>query len=349
MRRDTRLVVIASIAAAGCGGGTVQVTDPNDGLINGIAPPPGAVAAFSVSPVDLDRIAILTPLGSLNPPGHVLPTDHVYFYQVDFDHRPAVSPTASLPVFAPATGAVNFLHQQGATDSKVQFAVTREFSYYLDHVVLRPGLTLGTIVQAGEQVGTTMPGGTLDLGAVDSRVTLPGLLVPERYPWSTRHAVSPWKYFVEPLRSTIYARLRRHPATADKDGRIDYGVAGRLAGDPFHASISAEHQPAGPATWPESLAFVADYYDPSQVRISIGGTIDTPGVWGIPPAAPRPEDVTVQSGRIVYRLRYLQSTGVQRGLMVVEMLSDTRLRVQVFPGDDLQTADFDANARIYLR
>ena len=60
-------------------------------------------------------------------------------------------------------------------------------------------------------------------------------------------------------------------------------------------------------------------------------------------------DVSVQSGRIVYRLMYLQSTNAQRGLMVVQMLSDTRIRVQIFPGADLQTADFDANARIYVR
>lgn len=349
MWRWTTLALIATVAAGGCGGGSQQVTDPDDDLINGIAPPAGGVAAFSVSPVDLDQIAILTPLGSLNPPGHVLPTDHVYFYQVDFDHRPAVPPTASLPVFAPTTGAVNFILSQGTSGSKIQFVVTREFSYYLDHVVLRPGLTLGTVVQAGEQVGTTTPGGTLDLGAIDSRVTLPGLLVPERYPWPTRHAVSPWKYFTEPLRSTIYARLRRSPGAADKDGRIDFGISGRLAGDWFHESIAAGDEPGGPATWPKTIAFVADYYDPDQVRISIGGMIDNPGVWGIPPGAPRPEDVSVQSGRIVYRLMYLQSTNAQRGLMVVQMLSDTRIRVQIFPGADLQTADFDANARIYLR
>ena len=37
-------------------------------------------SSFSVSPFDTIYITGLVPLGNLNPPGHVFPTDHMYFY-----------------------------------------------------------------------------------------------------------------------------------------------------------------------------------------------------------------------------------------------------------------------------
>ena len=35
---------------------------------------------FSISPIDLENIEGIVPLGAMNPPGHVFPTDHIYFY-----------------------------------------------------------------------------------------------------------------------------------------------------------------------------------------------------------------------------------------------------------------------------
>ena len=37
-------------------------------------------SAFTVAPFDATDITALVPLGNLNPPGHVFPTDHMYFY-----------------------------------------------------------------------------------------------------------------------------------------------------------------------------------------------------------------------------------------------------------------------------
>lgn len=322
----------------------------NEDPDGGVSPPPAASAEFTAFPVDIDRIEILTPLGSLAPPGHVLPTDHVYFYQVDFDHPSNEPPTAVLPVFAPATGTLNWTLLQHGGDWKLEFIVTSEFRYYLDHVQPRPGLTIGTVVQAGEQIGTTNPGGTLDLGAYDTRVSLPGLVNPARYPDPSRHCVSPWQYFAPSLRATALARLRRHPDAPDKDGRIDFGVPGRLVGDWFHESLPETPEgSAGLSAWPKTLAFVYDYYDPSKIRVSIGGTIDRPGVWTLPADAPAPASVSVASGEVVYRLMYTESTTAQHGLMVVRMECDESIRVQVFPSDTLSSADFDENAQVYRR
>lgn len=347
MNAQQSLLVLAAIATAACGGARATIPDSTNPF--GVAPPPGAKAEFSVIPVALT--GTLTPLGNLNPPGHTLPTDHVYFYTQDFDHVSPAVPGQVRAVYAPATGTIDFmLHFTDSDDWKVQFIVTDNFGYYFDHLHPRADLKVGTIVHSGDSVGTQGPTGALDLGAYDLSTTLTGFITPSRYPLQSLHCVSPYKYFVEPLRSQLYARIRRSPATADKDGRIDFSVPGRLVGDWYHESLAATADAsAGPNGWPKNLAFVYDYYDPSLVRVSIGGTIAKPGVWGIEPSAPRPETVSVESGKVSYRLMYTESTTVQSGLMIVQMLDDKRIRVEVFEGSHASTADFDTNAQIYLR
>lgn len=338
----TRVSGLALVLA--CGGERPVAPDEYGGL----EPLAGARAEFTVLPAVLDSFPILTPLGNLNPPGHVLPTDHVYFYQVRFDVWPRPQPTAVLPIVAPASGVVNFvLHQQGG-DYKIQFVVTRDFGYYLDHVNLLPGIEVGDTIMAGQQVGTTNPGGAFDLGAYDNRVTLTGFVNPKRYPETSLHTVSPWKYFVEPLRSQLYAKVRRHPEIADKDGKIDFGIPGKLVGDWYEQSVPNDHTAGSPAGWTKSIAFVYDYYDPRLRRVSIGGTVAPAGIWTIPDDAPDPATVSVSSGRIVYPLLYTESR-TQWGLMVVQMLDDETVRLQVFPGSQQSTADFDAGAFTYKR
>lgn len=342
--RRSLLTTLLLLGAGGCGS---TGTGPDDD--GGVHPPPNGVAQFTVSPLDLDRIPLLIPLGHLAPPGHVLPTDHVYFYQVNFDQRPIQPSSAVLPVYAPATGAVNFMLHQAGDDWKVQFIVTRDFSYYIDHLQPLPTLTVGTVVQAGDQIGTTNPGGSLDLGAYDLRTTRRGFIVPARYPDQSLHCVSPWAYFTEPLRSAMYAKMRRHPAVADKDGQIDFDVAGRLVGNWFEESVPMNTTASGPAGWPKSLAFVFDEVDPRVVRISIGGTVAPPGIWGIPVDATPPATVSVTSGIVSYRLMYTESTTIQYGLMLVQMLADDRIKVEVFVDSPQGTGSFTAAARMYQR
>jgi hypothetical protein len=105
----------------------------------------------------------------------------------------------------------------------------------------------------------------------------------------------------------------------------------------------------GPLGWPKSLAFVYDNRDPSKVRVSIGGTIAQQGIWTIDADAPRPENVTMTSGKVAYRLRYTESTNVQSGLMILQMIAADRVRVQVFEGSQLGDAEFDSRASVYIR
>jgi len=310
-------------------------------------PPPDGVATFSVEPMTTS--GTLTPLGSLNPPGHVLPTNHVYFYAVDFDHPPAIPDSTVRPVYAPATGTVDYILPSGGnTDWKIAFRATTTFYYYLDHVVLTHPIKVGDIVHAGDQVGTSGPGATIDLGAYDMSLTLTGFANPARYGRETLHCVSPWSYFTEPLRSQHYDRMRRIASAPDKDGHIDLDVPGHLAGDWYDQSLPIDST-EGPGGWPRTVAFVTDYYDPSLIRISIGGTIAAPGLWTIPPNAPRPAEVTVASGLVAYPLMYTGSTTIQSGLMLLQMVDATHLKIEVFPGSQATSGAFDGAARNYVR
>ncbi|MBK6494268.1 MAG: hypothetical protein IPG05_04070 [Gemmatimonadetes bacterium] len=106
---------------------------------------------------------------------------------------------------------------------------------------------------------------------------------------------------------------------------------------------------SGPAGWPKSLAFVFDEVDPRVVRISIGGTVAPPGIWGIPEDAPPPATVSVASGLVAYRLMYTESTTIQYGLMLVQLTADDRLMVEVFVGNQQGGGAFTTAARIYRR
>src|SRR5207247_7282645 len=97
--------------------------------------PPGGVAQFSFLPVAIAPGQSITAFGNLNPPGHVLPTDHIYFYDGDLSaNRPSGSDVRD--IIMPATGAVVFIIKPAAMDYKVMFRAHDSFFFYLYHVVL---------------------------------------------------------------------------------------------------------------------------------------------------------------------------------------------------------------------
>ena len=104
------LIVVLILAACGDHGDPTQNFGSN--CVNGICPftntkaPAGGVAQFSVLPVAPAPGLSLTALGNLSPPGHVLPTDHVYFYPGDLANFHGATSAATRNVYMPATGAL---------------------------------------------------------------------------------------------------------------------------------------------------------------------------------------------------------------------------------------------------
>ncbi len=187
-------------------------------------------AVFLASPVAIEKITDLEPLGAMNPSGHTIPTDHVYFYTSWTYGEQPVYPAERLPVYAPGSGVVTWILKENGdtTDAKVMVRMNKWVLYYLGHVVLDTAIKVGTNIVAGQVVGESR-GIAVDLGVVNEQLTLPGFINPERYGWQTLHTDSPYKYFAEPLRSQLYSMVRRN--TVDKDGKIDYDIPGTLIGN----------------------------------------------------------------------------------------------------------------------
>lgn len=326
MRRLIWLLLTAAVAACGSKS-SPAAPSPTDSIP---AAPPGTLV-FRTSPIDQSAIRWITPLGNLNPPAHSIPTDHIYFYFADPDA--AESPTVRRAEFrAPGAGTVTTVLGSVGAESKIFIRQTATFSYYLDHLILSVPLVRGSTITAGQVLGTTGTAYGIDLGVINESLTL-NFIVPSHYIGDTIHADAPLKYFEEPLRSQLYARVQR--IGADLDGKIDFDVAGRLSGNWF----------VGPNA---VVAFAYDTYDPSRVRVSTGaGSMQ--GVFGIAADDPLPADVSPRSGRVRYTLSRAVTgptkpgTGGLAGYLLVEMTDDTHLRMETFQ-TNTAPSDFTGSA-----
>jgi hypothetical protein len=346
--RSTMTLALCAAFCVGCddGGGP---TIPGGAYTN-IAPPANGVAQFSVLPVSLAAGQSVTALGNLNPPGHVLPTDHIYFYDGDLSGALG-SPfgTDVRDIVMPATGVVIWMIKPVGTDSKIMFRATENFYFYLDHVVLSQALTVGQVLQAGDKIGVTNKGAAIDLGAFDMTVKHTGFVDTLRYAGQTLHYVGPRSYFTPALKADIDTHLYRSASATDKDGQIDFGIAGKLVGDWFLVGMPKDSS-GGPYGWTRSIAFVYDYYDPAKVRISIGGTVASAGVWGIDPAATRPENVTPANGIVSYKLYSpFDPNFPPNGLLLVQMTDASTIKAEYFAGSSASATQFTSSAVTFVR
>lgn len=185
MARDRKLAPSCWILALGltlaCGGGGSSSVGSGSGL----PPGPGTLTA---SPIEVARITDLEPLGAMNPVGHTIPTDHVYFYFAWCPTCPPQNPPPVLSIVAPGAGTVTWILQQSGAviDQKVMVQMTGDFYYYLDHVILDPAIQVGTRVTAGQRMGSSN-GIAMDLGIMYEAVTLAGFVNPARYAGQTLH------------------------------------------------------------------------------------------------------------------------------------------------------------------
>lgn len=314
------------------------------------SPPLPTEPRLQICPLDLAEIRSITPLGNLNPRGgHVFPTDHIY---LDYGRR------EGLPVRAPTSGRIFAMRGQIRDDFKIEVQVSDRFSYYVTHVLPVKGLSVGSTVDSGEIIAHTSGRSMLDLGCGDTHVTLKGFVNPDRYPASTLHCFSPLRLYDEPLRTQLYSKVIRDGA--DKDGRIDYDIAGRLAGNWFLAGLSvAESSRGSPQTWAKQLAFAYDVRQPHARRVSIGGTTAPAGLYELSAVSPDPAEIDVKSGlvRLILTIPEPQETGSPHrksvsavGILLVQMLTPSRVKVEFFRGGKAEEITaFTESARVYER
>lgn len=320
--------------ATACGGGGAS-SAPSNGT-SALSAPAGPLV-FRVSPIDQGAIRWITPLGNLNPPDHTLPTDHIYFYFAapNAGEQPLARRTA---FFAPADGVVTTVFGGIGSESKVFVQASPTVQYYLDHLIPDIALARGTALAAGQRLGTTGSAYGIDLGVINDQVTL-SFVNPARYIPDTLHADGPLKYFAEPLRGQLYARVQR--LGPELDGKIDLDVAGRLAGNWFGETIAAAQ-----------MAFAYDTYNPSQVRIAVANAFVTGGVFAIADADPLPRDVSAASGAVRYTVtRGITGPpvgGTPSGTLRVQMIGDARMQAELFAVGAAADA-FTSASRIFIR
>src|SRR5262245_38095770 len=148
---------VVALVAFGCGDGssrsTSSPTSPSANM-------PGSLV-FTQSPVDPSAISSITPLGNLNPPGHTLPTNHIYLFHG----------TPGLPVVAPANGLVQ-VATRGADDALLVQAAAGA-SYSVGHIVLDAGIVPGMSLASAQRIGVTSTlSPALDLGVSNAGVAL---------------------------------------------------------------------------------------------------------------------------------------------------------------------------------
>ncbi len=119
---------------------------------------------FTCSPVDTMYIRSATPLGNINPPGHTLPTDHIYFYLEGADY---------VPIYSIAGGTIrNLRYNKWSDDYSIDIGYSSSCSYYFDHVANLPGyIEAGYELEEGILLGYCETAqGAFDLGVVDYEV-----------------------------------------------------------------------------------------------------------------------------------------------------------------------------------
>lgn len=308
----------------------------------------------------------ISPLGSLNPPGHTFPTDHIYFYLTD----PGVFPPP-YQVKIPGDGVITEViysrydwpggsgHTGQYNDYSITIRHTDTFESRLGHVSeledwlseklgpLEPGWSRvepPISVSAGEVVGRA--GGragaqaALDMWARDETVNL-SFIHPEKYGFG-EHAVSPLDYFEKDLRESLYLKVRR---TAEpRGGKIDFDRLGKLVGNWFFEDITDPLR-----EWDKHLTFVYDWDDPSQIRISVGGTLSMPvGVYQVEGNYPDPAEVSAESGMVVYRLMGTTNWQGETATILAQVVDSERIKVEAFEGYP-PNLEFTNNALHYTR
>lgn len=338
------LFVIIIVCLASCGGqNSYSGGDSGNNSIQLFDPTlPDGVISFEVSPMAISTYKYIVPLGNLNPSDHTLPTDHVYFTHDDT--------TETIPVYAPIGGKILDIYafNYGTEhDNRIIIGVKNVYSYYIIHLLLSSDLKIGDIIQTSQQIGVASKhAAAVDLGVLNKNSIQP-FINPSHYDDMNLYSDAPLKYYIEPLKSQLYSTVRR--LGSDKDSSFCYDQVGKLIGGWFLTGVTSTDIVSGTSVGTKEIAFVYDNYDPSQIMISIGGTIFPKGVYYVQNNAIDPALVATSIGKISYKL-YLSSLEADRaGLLIVEMTSADQIKIEAFNDITSDTADFTSGFYTYVR
>ena len=152
----------------------------------------------------------------------------------------------------------------------------------------------------------------------------------------------------------MYAKVRRNGS--EKDGRLNYDVAGTLSGNWYAEDLPVADSGRGGDRYygVRKMSFARDVFSPDRQRVSVGG-LNFTGLYGVPPDAPQFSAITPASGLYVYRLLAAgapqSEPTTQVGWLLVQLIDGERLRVQALSIEAARTAPtaFTAGAEVWVR
>jgi hypothetical protein len=344
---------------------------------------PVKVATF---PLRVEEISRINPMGMMAS-GHVVPTDHLALVAKEARDKEKLYDVLAVADGRvvmiqwrpnPKGGQPDLTVFDRAVDLKVVIEHAETCWSYVDHLVelapaiqkkvgdqFKPGqpVPVRIPVKAGEVVGKVRGGFTFDFALIDTAVSNKGFVKPDHFlnrDPHRLHVVDPFAYVDEPLRSKL---LAFNPRKAKPEGgKIDYDVEGRLVGNWYREATGGYAGPKGRWDyWVGHLAFAYHHIEPTQVIISIGELEKRARQFQVRGNTPDPAKVSKDDGLVRYSLiepRIDNRTGKQLadaperfyGVMLVQVLEKSKLRLEVFPGKNVgDVKEFSNAAQVYER
>ncbi len=340
-RTLTRLLAVVCVAC----------TSDSSGPRSRLGPGPH----FSVSPLPVNLIARITPIGFNNKP---FPTPHTYWLTCDDffvlkSTRPCIRERRTL--LAPMDAVVRDLDP--SADGFVRFAVVQPdgspgLTFHFGHVTPATGLSRGTRVTAGQVVATMFYSEGVDFGLINNDVQH-NWISPARYIEEYLHEQHTIEQYPEPLRSQLLERVTSRSATPL--GRLSYDVAGTASGAWFREGAPSNVFNFGNERY---LLWLARYVERDETRIiSVGEQWPGMGslVLAVDPSAPSWEAITPASGIVAIKLWLLTaealpntSTAAAQGTLLVQLIDASRLRIDWFNTHGA-VSGFTSGSRVYVR
>lgn len=248
------------------------------------------------SPVDIDRIVSIEPIGSVSPPEHTLPSSSTDTY-VAVDTR---GTTKTVPLYAPGDMWITVIQPRyGVTsdpeDHVIHYALCRDvfgivdhvkgFSQELERIVKNyecayggtPGdskcpILLLEPVKAGTLLGTVgRMQGNFNFGTWDLRHKN-NFINPNRYGIKSLHSTCPFDYYAPPLKEKLTSLLDRKDK---KCGTVEHDILGTAQGEWFYGDGGNRMH----GDWIHHLYLGYDNRFPEAAVISVGGVISAPLKW----------------------------------------------------------------------
>lgn len=359
---------------------------------------------YSALPVALEDITFVQPIGELRE-GHIIPGDHG---GIDYTTSPTSTPVkVFMPAdgFLVRVEKHPYEPPQGYPRNLQHYHVYLEhsctlFTGFVHLTEFSPEILAASSeleeltkyrgteqkqgyyripLKAGQQLGTAWSFGLLGIVTVDLNVINTGYLKAESYNLGENwrmHSVPMLDYFEEPIRSKIMAK---NPRTAEpRGGKIDFDIEGKLVGNWFEEGTNGlkgigEKRQCGnwPCPyWEGHLAFVYDYIDPTQLRVSIGYQHGLSGrtPFGVKGNAPDFKNIGASEGIVRYELVGLKDMSREKGYdtetslitvndeskalgaLLAQVVDADTIKVEVFPNKVKdQVSAFTQKAKIYHR